>query len=263
MTATYRCGYGTTRRTAVELNSWSRWTGLHPEMRRRYLALMDAARAAAVDLGIGGGSRTEAEQFALFDARHDPATAGCCRYQSKTWKLVTGAHAAPPGVSYHEPTVLSGGVRYAVAVDAVGWENGWLQANCGRFGLRTFAGLAGSMNEPWHCQPIELPTSRASYDPAVHVLKVWALPSPSPAPSPIDVPTPTLRSGSTGQEVRELQSVCKFWGFYPFTVDGSFGARTVDAVKQLQGMLKLTQDGVYGPVTATAYRNFVAALSGA
>jgi len=267
MTVTYRTGYGTARKTLAELRAWIRFSNLHPEIQRRVVALMDAARVNGVDLGIGGGWRSEQEQLSLFLSRHNlVATGGCCGYNGKRYALVAGmAHAAPPFRSYHEGTVKGpDGVLRGVALDMVGWENGWMEKHLAAYGLRSFAALSGSMKEPWHIQPIEFPTARTSYDPNLHTLKTWTLPNVVPPPSgAVDVPTPTLRMGSTGTEVRELQSHCRFWDWYPVTaaIDGSFGAVTDTAVKRMQSALKLTQDGVYGPVTATAYANFLKALN--
>lgn len=265
MTVTYRTGYGTTRRDLASLNAWDRFAGLHPEFRRRLLALMDDAKVAGIDLGVGGGLRTTAEQFAIFDSRHNPATTGCCNYDGKTWALVAGAaHAAPPGRSYHEPTVPFDGKTWAVAVDMVGWENGWMNApgRLEKYGLRSFVNLTGAAREPWHVQPVELPTGRSSFNPTMHTLKKWALPQPASRPNPVTtVPDPTIKLGSTGTEVKELQMEMTFWGWYKATIDGSCGPVTVESIKRLQAAVRVGADGVYGPQTADAYRKWKAALA--
>lgn len=264
MTVTYLTGYGTTRRTLAELKAWSRFAMIHPEVQRRVIALMDAARANGVDLGIGGGFRTYEEQKSLFLSRHNQvASGGCCGFEGKRYALVSGmAHAAPPYRSYHEGTVSLNGTLYGVALDMVNWQNGWMENNLAAYGMRSFATLSGNI-EPWHIQPASFPSSRAAYDPNVHILTAIQLPNVTPPPTGvIDVPTPTLRLGSTGTEVKELQSHCRFWGWYPATaaIDGSFGPVTDGAVKKLQAAAKVGQDGVYGPVTATAYTNWLKAM---
>ena len=61
---------------------------------------------------------------------------------------------------------------------------------------------------------------------------------------------PTLsRYGSTGTEVRNIQSVLKRLGYYTGTVDGIYGAKTKSAVISFQRDCGLTQDGICGPVT--------------
>lgn len=55
--------------------------------------------------------------------------------------------------------------------------------------------------------------------------------------------------GSQGQEVRNIQSRLKSWGFYPSTVDGIYGWRTANAVKKFQSKHGLAADGIAGPAT--------------
>ncbi len=61
---------------------------------------------------------------------------------------------------------------------------------------------------------------------------------------------PTLSQvGSTGSEVREIQSVLKKLGYYKGTVDGIYGSQTKNAVRTFQKDCGLTQDGVCGAKT--------------
>ena len=60
----------------------------------------------------------------------------------------------------------------------------------------------------------------------------------------------TLRRGSTGQLVRELQTKLKRWGYYTGAVDGVFGAGTEKAVRAFQKKNGLTVDGIVGSKTA-------------
>jgi SpoIID/LytB domain protein len=74
----------------------------------------------------------------------------------------------------------------------------------------------------------------------------------SPAPTPTAPATrPTLRRGSTGQAVRELQYALVAKG-QRITVDGAFGAQTEVAVKAFQASAGLAADGVVGPSTWAA-----------
>ncbi len=59
----------------------------------------------------------------------------------------------------------------------------------------------------------------------------------------------TLKEGSTGEAVKKLQRRLKELGYYTPGVDGSYGYRTVDAVKAFQKKNGLTEDGVAGPTT--------------
>lgn len=62
----------------------------------------------------------------------------------------------------------------------------------------------------------------------------------------------TYRHGSTGEQVRIIQSKLKNWGYYDGTVDGIFGSRTAEAVKYFQRKNGLTADGIVGPATLRA-----------
>jgi peptidoglycan hydrolase-like protein with peptidoglycan-binding domain len=62
---------------------------------------------------------------------------------------------------------------------------------------------------------------------------------------------PTLVEGDTGPAVQTLQTRLNVWGA-KLTVDGSFGAATLAAVKAFQTAQKLTVDGVVGPQTWAA-----------
>lgn len=55
--------------------------------------------------------------------------------------------------------------------------------------------------------------------------------------------------GSTGQEVRSIQTRLKNWGYYTGSVDGIYGSKTLSAVKAFQRKNGLTADGVAGPAT--------------
>ena len=55
--------------------------------------------------------------------------------------------------------------------------------------------------------------------------------------------------GSRGQEVTNIQTRLKNWGYYNWSVDGIYGWRTANAVKEFQRKNSLTADGVAGPAT--------------
>lgn len=62
----------------------------------------------------------------------------------------------------------------------------------------------------------------------------------------------TYRQGSTGEQVRVIQSKLKNWGYYDGSVDGVFGSQTTQAVKYFQRKNGLTPDGIAGPATLRA-----------
>ncbi|MGC4117976.1 MAG: peptidoglycan DD-metalloendopeptidase family protein [Myxococcales bacterium] len=60
---------------------------------------------------------------------------------------------------------------------------------------------------------------------------------------------PTIRQGSNGDSVRELQTRLKAEGYDPGPVDGDFGPKTAAAVRRYQQAHGLTVDAVVGPKT--------------
>jgi len=97
-------------------------------------------------------------------------------------------------------------------------------------------------------------------------------PTPTPSVSPTSTPTtpspastspaagnslkqysassaPSLRVGSQGQAVRDVQTFLKEVGVYLGPIDGIYGVQTESAVKSFQESKNLTSDGVVGPQT--------------
>ena len=61
-----------------------------------------------------------------------------------------------------------------------------------------------------------------------------------------------LKSGSSGPQVRTLQTKLNRWGYNCGTVDGIYGSKTVAAVKRFQQKNGLVVDGIVGAKTAAA-----------
>ena len=59
----------------------------------------------------------------------------------------------------------------------------------------------------------------------------------------------SIKNGSKGKEVTELQTRLKALGFYAGPINGSFGPLTETAVKKFQKSKKLAQTGALGPAT--------------
>lgn len=59
----------------------------------------------------------------------------------------------------------------------------------------------------------------------------------------------TLKVGSRGDDVYELQGRLKFLGYYTGAVDGKFGWQTYWAVRNFQWKFGMTVDGIVGPQT--------------
>jgi hypothetical protein len=128
---------------------------LHPEVQRRFKALIEFAASQGVPLGIGTGWRVQP----------NPPPPGF----------------AKPGNSWHESCPVAPSTPTALAIDTVpdvSWQ--WMQDNCAAYGFRTFRNIG---NEPWHIQPAEIPTSR-SYATKLPPLLHWNLPGEHPKPPP-------------------------------------------------------------------------------
>lgn len=78
---------------------------------------------------------------------------------------------------------------------------------------------------------------------------VTSAPTNTPKPATTTAASSTLKSGSTGTEVRQLQQRLKDLGYYTGSVDGDFGAGTENAVIAFQKANGLTADGKAGTRT--------------
>ncbi len=62
----------------------------------------------------------------------------------------------------------------------------------------------------------------------------------------------SYKKGSSGETVKEIQTVLRDWGIYTGSIDGIYGSATENAVKKFQGQNGLTADGVVGTQTLEA-----------
>ena len=58
--------------------------------------------------------------------------------------------------------------------------------------------------------------------------------------------------GSRGEEVRQIQTKLKRWGYYNGNIDGIYGSQTQEAVRYFQRKNGLSVDGIAGPATLKA-----------
>ena len=58
-----------------------------------------------------------------------------------------------------------------------------------------------------------------------------------------------LRQGSKGNDVSAVQQALKQYGFYPGNIDGVFGPKTAQAVKDFQTVTGIKIDSIVGPQT--------------
>lgn len=100
-------------------------------------------------------------------------------------------------------------------------------------------GIAGLDTQIVLYSETALPATSATLPPAT------ATPQPTPAPAY----TQTLRIGSRGTEVSNLQARLKELGYYTGTVDGMYGTGTARSVTLFQRANNLEADGVAGEAT--------------
>ena len=69
------------------------------------------------------------------------------------------------------------------------------------------------------------------------------------------------RYGSRGDEVIQIQTKLKRWGYYNGIIDGIYGSQTLAAVKYFQSKNGLTQDGIAGVATLQAMGIYTSSTS--
>ena len=201
---------------------------MHPELQRRFKALIEHAASQGVPLGVGTAWRVQP----------NPPPAGF----------------AKPGNSWHESCPVDPRTQTALAIDTVpniSWD--WMERNVAAFGLRTFRNVN---NEPWHVQLAEMPASRklAKSLPTLHS---WGVPDqlPSPPPTP-GIPEwvawvmdnqPVLVKGNNGVNVRRMQHLLAADGFLDQAntenYDGRFGSGTEAALNRFKQAAGGAADG--------------------
>lgn len=129
---------------------------------------------------------------------------------------------------------------YDGAVDGVYGQKTWsaVRRFQARHGLKV-DGITG----PATLEKLGLPTGRAATGQTT---------AGQTAAAPAATPTATQSAyswGARGEVVREIQRRLQQWGFYTGTVDGVYGARTWNAVRDFQRRHGLTVDGVAGRAT--------------
>jgi hypothetical protein len=207
---------------------------LHPEVQRRFHALIEFAASNGVALGVGTGWRVQP----------NPPPPGF----------------ASPGNSWHESCPVSPKSNTALAIDTVcdiSWN--WMEGNAANYGLRTFRYVG---NEPWHVQPYEIPTSR-SFATVLPPLQNFPLPGgvpPIPTPEPSGIITVQsyrleVVQGSDGKMAKLCQQQINLLSGQGIVEDGEFGPQSVAALKNVQTSLGVTADGQCGPKTWQAFEN--------
>lgn len=232
---------------------------LHVNAARAFESMAAAAKTAGFSFvwTYGGTYRSLQSQIALFERRYDRdyVEGRNVKTGARTWNGVRYykkkgvAAAATPGKSNHgwglaidlaldkDPT---DGINPEDAVSIAPALN-WLKVHAKEHGFS--AELA---SEPWHWRYV----AGDNIPEAVREFERNGSPAQSPEPSP-KADRPTLRIGSTGDDVRLLQSALRARGF-TITVDGVFGQQTDRTVRAFQQRVGIVVDGIVGRQTFDA-----------
>ncbi|MBR6706184.1 MAG: peptidoglycan-binding protein [Clostridia bacterium] len=93
------------------------------------------------------------------------------------------------------------------------------------------------------------------------VLVFLLIPGPAAKAAGLAPYTKTVRYGSSGSAVTELQEALALLGYYQLKIDGKAGEATIRAIKAFQRDHGLKSDGVAGPTTWASLSEAVAAAS--
>ncbi|SFO82006.1 Putative peptidoglycan binding domain-containing protein [Amycolatopsis arida] len=206
---------------------------------------------------------------ALIDLRNEVNTRWPHRDKRSDGTIGDAAHASR--ASDHNPWVKDAagvGVVRALDIDIDGIDAAWLAEHLRQHGQRgdrrltnggyvifnrritnpNFSGWHAYTGRNPHTSHVHVSFSRTAYDDRGS----WGVlggggEGPAPAPSG----RPTLRAGSTGQAVRDLQAFLNrvYPAYSRLAVDGIFGPNTTAAVKEFQRRSGLAVDGIVGPRT--------------
>lgn len=175
-----------------------------------------AARSADLDLG-NGYTPTEIDFMAQAIVQ---------AWREADFDPMQGLQFIGENVKYGQGLAHHGDVQPADRSDA--WSRSTNRAEFDAYLLQRIAAHAGAGETEYHTLPY--------YPPVISESAVW-------------------RVGSTGEKVREIQTLVGV------SADGIFGPQTEAAVRQWQSNLQLTADGVWGPLTEEATNNLFAFLA--
>ena len=157
-------GYNGTHYTLEQMEARWSWRVLHDGMQRMHLTMYFSHPATRLDgydadgypilttpMGVGSAGRQSgpaavANFWSRWSRTYIAGRPTRMTPEGRAWLKPGYAQIAYPGTSNHEDDTFQ---NSAMAVDNVGWQDGWMADNVARFGLKTFWNVG---SEPWHTQ---------------------------------------------------------------------------------------------------------------
>lgn len=190
---------------------------------------------------------------------------GASGYNSTCWMIAIAARSSDldPNSPYTQSEIDRCGAEIAAfwqrnGIDAIAAAK-WIGE-----GVKTGPGLANhgdvqpwDRSDAWATHPQRARLEQLLIDAIVNHSGGYAVPTPNPEPTyPPSIPESAIWAmGATGYKVKEIQ------GIVGVNADGVFGPLTKNAVAQWQSNLGLVADGIWGPRTEEATKNLFAFLA--
>lgn len=181
--------------------------------------------------------------FNTVEGNKDNEVKLCGYYYSQVGGYVAGfAHPR-----YNENCTVEDALDYAMSqIGYTEGANNWNKYAAQLDEIDYFAGCGKKQNLPW-CAVFICAVMYNAY-------KDNADPQPTPTPTPdqtVNVELDVLRRGSTGGQVQTIQALLNGFIGSKLSIDGIFGSKTEQAVKDYQRSRDLDVDGIVGVQTWT------------
>lgn len=218
---------------------------MHPEAARRGFAFIESQGGL---FGVGGGYRPPGTQ----PNKPGFATPGKSFHEGQ--QFPSGLYY----VAWDMVVVVPGSVHRAPRSHEVPWQGSQFSHD--------FGWHMNISTEPWHAQPIEIDgydrwvaDGRPDLELNYHIVGIDPLPQPPQPPVPptqppsegitVEFTSRYLSEGAVGSDVKFFQRQLNDIAGQGLVLDGYYGAKTTQAVRNWQTFFGLAVDGQLGPQT--------------